>query len=103
MRHKLAHGTALDMALVIPGFARRFDLDDLIRCTAPRKLFLVSSDGDPYAADAADLVANGQPVFQSAGVSNNLRHLRVGTGHALDPKRFAAIAEWLIHEATASD
>jgi dienelactone hydrolase len=33
-RHKLAHGTGLDMALVIPDFARQFELADLIRCTA---------------------------------------------------------------------
>jgi len=103
LRHKLAHGTGLDMALVIPGFAKRFDLDDLIRCTAPRKLFVVSSEDDPYAADAADLVANAEPAFRAHGVPENLRHLRSGRGHTLDSERFSAIAEWLTHEATTSD
>jgi dienelactone hydrolase len=99
-RHKLAHGTGLEMALVIPGFAERFDLDDLIRCMAPRKLFVVSSEDDPLAADATDLVANAAPAFQALGVPQNLRHLRSGRGHALDADRFSAIVRWLTHEAT---
>jgi dienelactone hydrolase len=101
-RHKLSHGTGLEMALVIPGFANRFDLDDLMRCTAPRKLFLVSSEDDPFAADATDLVANTKSAFQALGVSENLHHLRIGRGHALDTERFSAIAEWLTRQAGAS-
>jgi dienelactone hydrolase len=101
-RHKLSHGTGLDMALVIPGFAGRFDLDDLMRCTAPRKLFLVSSEEDPLSADATDLTAKAKSAFQALGVPDNLRHLRTGHGHALDPERFSAITEWLTHEASVS-
>jgi dienelactone hydrolase len=101
-RHKLVHGTGLEMALVIPGFAERFDLDDLIRCTAPRKLFVVSSEDDAYSADATDLVANAAPAFQALGVPENLLHLRSGRGHALDADRFSAIVKWLTHEATTS-
>ncbi len=98
-RHKLAQGTALEMALVIPGFASRFDFDDLMRCVAPRDLLVVSSDRDPYAADAADLVANARPAFRAAGAEERLRHLDVGRDHALDPRRFSAIVEWMVTQS----
>jgi dienelactone hydrolase len=91
-RHKLAHGTGLEMSLVIPGFARAFDLDDLLRCVAPRRLFVVSSDEDPYSADAVELVRDAKPAFEAGG---ELRHLRVPGPHALDRARFDAIVDWL--------
>jgi dienelactone hydrolase len=92
-RHKLAAGTGLEMALVIPGFAARFDVDDLLRCIAPRPLFVVSSSEDPYSADAEDLVARARPTY--AGNEASLEHLRVDGAHALDEQRFAAIVAWL--------
>jgi len=98
-RHKLAHGTGLDMALVIPGFARQFELADLIRCTAPRRMFVVSSDGDPSASDADDLVRDGAAAFVDAGCPSHLQHLRVRGPHALDAGRFDAIVNWALAEA----
>jgi dienelactone hydrolase len=100
-RHKLEHGTGLEMALVIPGFAERFDLDDLMRCISPRPLFIVSSDNDAFAADASELVANTKPAFVAAGAEGNLAHMRTGRGHALDTERFNAIVEWLVERAGA--
>lgn len=94
-RHKLEHGTGLEMALVIPGFASRFDFDDLLRCTAPRKVLVVSGDGDQYSADAGDLVTAAAPAFAEAGVRNHLTHVHAGRGHALDRERFDAIVDWL--------
>lgn len=98
-RHKLEHGTGLEMALVIPGFAERFDFDDLMQCVAPRKLFVVSSEGDPYAADASALVTRAAPAFQAARAEGNLLHLRTGHGHALDAQRFSAIVDFLVTES----
>jgi pimeloyl-ACP methyl ester carboxylesterase len=96
-RHKLGHGTGLEMALVIPGFAAHFDLDDLMRCIAPRKLLVVSSDNDPFAADSATLVDRARSAFSELG--NHLQHLHHGQGHGLDPGRFNAIVEWLALQA----
>ena len=94
-RHKLAHGTGLEMALVIPGFATRFDQDDLMRCVAPRNLLVVSSDSDPMSADASDLVARARPAYLALDCVEKLQHLRVEGPHALDTLRFTAIVEWL--------
>jgi dienelactone hydrolase len=100
-RHKLAHGTGLDMSLVIPGFATRFDVEDLLRCVAPRKIFIVSSEDDPYAADAEDLLARARPAFEEARCPSHLRHLRVSGAHALDPTRFHAMVEYAVAESAA--
>ena len=95
-RHKLAHGTGLEMALVIPGFAAHFDLDDLMRCIAPRGLLVVSADRDPYSADADDLVERARPAFADAGAEQNLQHIHVSGDHALDTARFAAMVGWVV-------
>jgi hypothetical protein len=87
------------MSLVIPGFAARYDVDDLMRCVAPRPLFVVSSEGDPFAADAGLLVERARPVFVADGAEANLWHLHAGTGHALDRQRFDAIVAWLEAQA----
>lgn len=102
-RHKLAHGIALEMALVVPGFASRFDFDDLMRCVAPRKLLVVSADNDPYSADATELVASALPAFRHLGVEGHLSHLRAGDAHKLDPGRFAAIVDWVAVQCTDAD
>jgi dienelactone hydrolase len=101
-RHKLATGTALEMSLVIPSFAERFDLDDLLRCVAPRKMFVVSSQDDPLSADAEDLVRNALPVFEKQGCADHLQHLRVPGRHAVDQTRFEAISNWIVMQATCS-
>lgn len=97
-REKFARGIGLEMALVIPGFAPRFDFDDLLGCIAPRKMLVVSSDEDPFAADADDVVARAMPAFESAGAARNLSHFRVRGAHALDQERFTAIMDFLENE-----
>lgn len=95
-RHKLAQGTPLEMALVIPGFASRYDLDDLIRCVAPRSLLVVSAEDDPVSADAAELVARSRDAFAAQQAAERLRHLHTPGTHALDQQRFEAIVEWVV-------
>ena len=94
-RYKLAHDVGLEMALVIPGFAQHFDLDDLMKCVAPRPLFIVSSEDDALSADADDLVSRARPQFIASGGKAALEHLRTVGGHALDAERHSAIVRWL--------
>jgi dienelactone hydrolase len=95
-RYKLAHGIALEMSLIIPGFAKQFDLDDLIRCVAPRRLLLVSSEEDPLTKDADELVQAALPVFEAQNCPGHLQHFRFPGPHALDQERFQAILEWTV-------
>jgi dienelactone hydrolase len=101
-RHKLAHGTGLEMSLIIPGFAKQFNIEDLLRCIAPRKILVVSSDDDAASADADDVVQRAKGVFEEMNCSDCLEHLRGRGGHALDRHRFDAIVNWTLaqcHEA----
>jgi dienelactone hydrolase len=100
-RKKMASGTALEMSLVIPGFQNRFDLDDLLRCVAPRKILVVSSEDDPQTEDATELVRQARPAFDSQGCTFQLQHVRVLGGHPLDPYRSNLITDWTVTQATS--
>jgi len=99
-RRKLADYTALEMSLIIPGFARQFDFDDLLRCIAPRRVLVVSSDDDPISADAAELVGNARLTFEEQGCADHLQHLHTSGGHALDKERFESIVEWMVAQTS---
>jgi dienelactone hydrolase len=101
-RHKLAAGTGLEMSLVIPSFNEHYDLDDLLRCVAPRKILVVSSEDDPQAADAEELVKNALPAFERQRCKDHIQHLRVPGAHALDRGRFEAILDWTVAQASCS-
>jgi dienelactone hydrolase len=90
--YKREHEVALEMALIIPGFAARWDLHDLLACIAPRPLLVVSADGDPYSQDAAAVIARCQP-------NDHITHLRDRGSHALTQDRFQQILAFL--ETTA--
>jgi dienelactone hydrolase len=45
-RYKLTHQLGIEMAEVIPGFATRFDLPNLVTCFAPQRALLVSATED---------------------------------------------------------
>jgi dienelactone hydrolase len=99
-RRKLADQTALEGSLIIPGFARHFDFDDLLRCVAPRRILVVSANTDPNSADAEELVRNALPTFGEMNCVNHLQHLRVSGGHALDQERFHAIVDWMVSQVS---
>jgi hypothetical protein len=82
------------MMEVVPGIAKRFEVQDAIAAIQPRPLLVVSSTEDDYAADANE-------VLLAAGLSEATTHVRERGGHALDDVRFAAIIDWLTKHATA--
>ncbi len=100
-RKKMANGTGIEMAEVIPGFAAQFDMEHVLAAIAPRPFFAVSAMADKYSADADELVELALPAFEAVGARGALSHLRVEGGHALDARRFDAIVQWLT--AAASD
>ncbi len=94
-RHKMRAGTSLDMALVIPGCAELFDIDDLVKCVAPRRIMLVSSEDDPMSGDVHDIVRSARVTFGEQRCPHHLRHFHAKGPHALDQARFTEIVEWL--------
>jgi dienelactone hydrolase len=98
---KIKRGTGIEMAEVIPGIARRFDIHDLVRLAAPRALLLVSAVDDPYSEDANAIYETALASFAAAGVAENLQHLRVEGPHALDQHRFDRIIDWTLKRCLA--
>lgn len=86
--YKREHDIPLELALVIPGFAERWDLHHLLDCIAPRSILIVSADEDFYALDAVEVIGRAQN-------SDHISHFREGGQHALTPKRFQKIMSFL--------
>jgi dienelactone hydrolase len=94
-RERMARGIGLEMAQIIPGFAGQFDVDDLMRCIAPRRLLVVSANDDFASVDAGDLVRQVQSAFDITDGAQRLTHVHAPGGHALDQGRFDAIVNWV--------
>ncbi len=93
---RMKHGTGIEMASVIPNFHGKYDIDDLVKLVAPRKLLLVSSDEDKYSMDAPEIVEKAEKAYVEFGVSQNLEHKRYQGGHALTEERFRDIIDWIV-------
>ncbi|KAF0242493.1 MAG: hypothetical protein FD180_3876 [Planctomycetota bacterium] len=94
-RQKFAAGTGIEMAEVIPGFAQRWDIDDLIGAASPRRMLIVSAAEDKYSQDAADIVHRARTACVADGVPDHLEHQPYPGGHALTSDRFEGIVRWM--------
>lgn len=94
-KNKMEFGTGIEMAEVIPGFAAKFDIQDLIKCIAPRHVLLVSATNDKYSMDASEIEAESQRIFEELCVGGNLEHRRYEGGHALTKERFTYMVDWI--------
>ena len=93
--YHMKHGTGIEMASVIPNFHGKYDIDDLVKLTAPRKLLLVSSDEDKYSMDAPEIVKMAGKQYEALGVPQNLEHKRYFGGHGLTEERYRDIIDWV--------
>jgi dienelactone hydrolase len=97
-RRRMAYGTGIELASIVPGILEIADIDHVAGLIAPRPLLLVSAPDDPYSADADVIAAAIAPRFPPGG----LRHARFDGGHALTSERFALIVDWVAERATAA-
>lgn len=93
--NKMLNETGIEMAEVIPGFVEKFDISDLVKCIAPRKLLLVSATEDKYSKDANNVEEQGKKAYISLGKAENLKHKRFEGRHSLTKKRFNYIISWI--------
>lgn len=98
-RDKIAHGTGIEMAEVLPGVVGRFDVEGLLGLTAPRPALVVSASDDEYSHDAEVIVELARSAYASAGAPDALEHGLFQGGHALDPQRFDRIVAWITSAA----
>ena len=93
-KNRMQNGVGIEMASVIPGFAQKYDIDDLVACIAPRHLLIVSSDDDKYSKDASYIVEKVSSIYMEYDKMSHLQHKRYQGGHALTEERFRDIIEW---------
>jgi dienelactone hydrolase len=93
---KMVHQMGIEMAEVIPGFANRYDIPDLVACFAPRPFLIVSATDDPLSADAEQIVAQAQAICAEFGIPEQIEHKRYEGKHPLTQERFDHIVSWLI-------
>lgn len=94
--YRMKHGTGIEMASIIPKFHGKYDIDDLVALTAPRKLLLVSSDEDKYSMDAPEIAEKAGKNYAELGAAQKLEHKRYAGGHALTEERFRDIISWIV-------
>jgi hypothetical protein len=51
-KNRIQNNVGIEMSSVIPGFHGEYDIDDVVSCIAPRRLLIVSADGDKYSKNA---------------------------------------------------
>lgn len=100
-QNKMAQGTGIEMAMVIPGFATHYDVQDLVRCMAPRAVLLVTATQDKYSYDADRIVAEAQEAFDALDAGEHLTHKRYEGGHALSQRQFDDILVWIVEKSQA--
>lgn len=86
----------LEMALIIPGFAARWDLHHLVACIAPRPLCILSAGEDPNSMDAGEVISRARP-------NDHVTHFRGRGGHALTPERFNRLLHFIEFLGTSSE
>ena len=94
-RNKMDNGVGIEMSSVIPGFAEKYDIQDLVRCIAPRRLLIVSAEDDDYSKDADFIVEQALPAYSKDNSEHNLYHMRYSGGHSLTKERSDFIIEWI--------
>lgn len=101
-RNLMANQIGIEMSRVIPGFAARYDMADLVACFHPRPVLLVSATQDPSACDA-EIVAEAQQIRTRWGTepggAPDIEQLRCAGKHELTQERFDAIVDWVVQRA----
>ena len=95
-KNRMLNDVGIEMASVIPGFIQKYDIQDLVRCIAPRRLMVVSAENDKYSKDADFTIEQARASYSMHKKDNNLCHMRYTGGHALTKERFDFIIEWII-------
>ena len=93
--NRMMNDVGIELASVIPGFCRSYDIGDLVKCIAPRPLLIASADEDKYSKDADFIIDKARPTYVEYGAENELCHMRYHGGHELTKERFDDIIEWI--------
>jgi len=98
-KNKMENNVGMELSIVVPNLYRKYDIQDLLACIAPRRLLIVSSDDDKYSRDASDVVDEARKAYAQMNAEGNITHVRYPGGHALTQERFTYIVNWMITNA----
>lgn len=93
-RNKVENETGIELAEVIPGFYKEFDIDDLVKGIAPRKLLMISGTDDKYSRDAGEIFKKAKKIYGEYGCESNIIWQGYKGGHAITKERFDFIVNW---------
>lgn len=102
-QYKLSQEIGIEMAEIIPGFAAHFDIQDLVKCIAPRRALLVSATEDSASMDADKIVKKAMGAYKDFGMAKRLQHIRYEGSHSLTRERFTYIVGWLASNVSKTD
>lgn len=98
-KNKMKNNVGMELSIVVPNLYRKYDVQDLLACIAPRRLLIVSADDDKYSRDASDVVDEARKTYAQKNAKDNITHVRYQGGHALSHERFEYIVNWIITNA----
>ena len=101
-KNRIMNDVGIEMANVIPGFIQKYDIQDLVRCIAPRHLLVVSAEEDKYSKDADFIINEAKSSYAECQADGNLCHKRYSGGHAMTQERFDFIIEWVIKNGSST-
>lgn len=96
--NKMEAGTGIEMAEVIPGFCKRYSITDLLKCTSPKAILVISAEEDKYSKDADTVVDDVSKYYASINKANIIEHKRYGGGHSLTQERHDFIIKWILQQ-----
>jgi len=93
-QRKLQDKIGIEMAEVIPRFAEKYDIIDLLKGIVPRKILILSADQDKYSRDAGALYGELRKFMEEKGYQGCAFHEAFQGGHGLTQERFTTIVKW---------
>lgn len=96
-KYRIENSTGIEMASVIPGFIKEFEISDVIKEISPRRFMIVCADSDKWSKDALDIYELARQKYISDEAENNLQIKQFNGGHALTQERTDFITKWIVN------
>ncbi len=94
-KYRIENSTGIEMASIIPGFIKEFEISDVIKEIAPRDFMIVCADSDKWSKDAPHIYKTAKENYLLQGAESKLQIKQFVGGHALTQERFDFIITWV--------
>jgi len=98
-RNRIKNNVGIEMASVIPNFAKYYDIDDVVCEICPTKFLIVSATEDKYSKDAMDIYKRAEKEYDRHNARQQLSIKQYEGGHALTAERYQYITNWIVDVA----